>query len=66
MKLVIYNRLRPKVAHLIDTMPRLTLCGRMYPGIRGDQIIYTDSLRLCEICTIVLRNQQPMESEDGQ
>ena len=67
MKLVIYNRFRPKIAHLINKMPRRTLCGRQYPSSRGPQTIFTDDLRLCYTCQAVLRTRKPMtqEKKDG-
>jgi len=67
MRLVIYNRFRPEIAHLIGKMPQRTLCGRIYPGPSGPQIIYTDTMRLCEVCDAVMNSTaRKIDEETGE
>ncbi len=75
MKLVIYNRLQSRIAHLLRELegpkgpiPAVrTLCGRMYPGHKGPQIIYTNNMRLCEVCESVMNSTaRKIDAETGE
>jgi len=74
MRLVIYNRLRPGVAHICQatkagsSYQHKTLCGRRWPGVLGQLTIFSDELHLCWVCqkVVIARENQPKRSKkDG-